>query len=1053
MTQTPANNSEPNEDLAHKDSAATTSSSLPASHAPRSDSDPRDPADSKRAVQTSASSVADAAEGGGKPAGETAAATTPTDLNIGQLIGTWRIEERLGSGAMASIYRGRDTENGAALAIKVLNNAADDVLQKRFRMEAQTVRSLDHPHIVKTIDSGQSVHGLSYIAMDLIEGEDLGTLLERTESLSVLDACRVLSPIADALAYAHDAGVIHRDVKPSNILLRRVPPGTPHSVQLSGMEHAIIPLLSDFGIARALDAPELTTAGRTIGTPAYMSPEQCAGNRTLDGRADLYSLGTVLYRCLVGRPPFVGATTQILHAHVYEALTIPEAVAAMLPPAILQVLQQSLQKDPAARYANSAELAAELALLLQQYPTPLQQQSATGADEAAESAFSATATMPSLPTTGTTATAAQVLVPGLHDSPPAPARKPNPVLAGTRTRTATRYPAVEPKSRTAPHRERGLLRIIPLGVLLATALLLVIFLLATTLNSDLLRFIPGVYLTTPAAVQLIDPPEADSVAGEGVAVTIAPPAPNGADAAPLSSSALPPTTTLTAVVATATPQRDTVQGTDDIDVALTWEDVLHYHRVGDWRQTRQSLMAMLSAVDGVPDLVLDNQNPLRQAQRIDEQLLSNSGAFYWFKWGDTFLPSQVRAVLVDTYVGLALEVNPPLQSPSVTDYLQAAVRLLNDDETSSYVRRLSATTTRYIDEPAKRDLWLDGMVAANQGYATAQAEEQQFCLAADALAWLDHYVANQPEPALLADYRTQCQGFLPVASEAEETEAAERLNGTIYYSTVVDGRYRILRVPLGTNGPLESATIVVEHGAQPALMGSQLSFYSHRSDSQGLSGVNLATPYQIDQRFDRYTGAVEDALNSPARWNPTATELVFSSRDESDEKPRVYTAAATFVANNSTKQVLGLGEDPAWSPDGSQIVFRDIGEQGNTPGLFLMAANGQGRTRLTTGKDHRPIWTPDGRSIVFMRQLDGDNWELYRLDLATGALARLTWRATSKDGLPALSPDGQTIVFASDQNDIWQLLTVPLAGGETAYLMPIEGSLEEWLEHAVQWVN
>ena len=135
--------------------------------------------------------------------------------------------------------------------------------------------------------------------------------MEETVRLSPADAARLLEPIATALDYAARQGVIHRDVKPSNVLLRRVHDDTPNAVHIAALDVPALPLLSDFGIARALDAPELTSVGRTIGTPTYMSPEQCADSHEIDGRSDLYSLGAVFYRCIVGRPPYSGTTTQI----------------------------------------------------------------------------------------------------------------------------------------------------------------------------------------------------------------------------------------------------------------------------------------------------------------------------------------------------------------------------------------------------------------------------------------------------------------------------------------------------------------------------------------------------------------------------------------------------------------------------------------------------------------------------------------------------------------------------------------------------------------------
>ena len=156
--------------------------------------------------------------------------------------------------------------------------------------------------------------------------------------------------------------MIHRDVKPGNILLRPVSPGAANSIQLESLEHPVVPLLSDFGIARALDAPELTNAGRTVGTPAYMAPEQCAGSREVDGRADIYALGAVLYRCITGQLPFTGSTTQILHAHVYDPLTIDEHMLQLLPPVLIDVIQRSMAKQPQDRFADASQMADALAL-------------------------------------------------------------------------------------------------------------------------------------------------------------------------------------------------------------------------------------------------------------------------------------------------------------------------------------------------------------------------------------------------------------------------------------------------------------------------------------------------------------------------------------------------------------------------------------------------------------------------------------------------------------------------------------------------------------------
>ncbi|MBX3011692.1 MAG: serine/threonine protein kinase [Caldilineaceae bacterium] len=281
---------------------------------------------------------------------------TFTDL-AGREIGRYRIQKRLGRGGLTTVYQAYDMVDDFPVALKVLLHGTDEKVYNRFRYEAQTAAKLQHPHIIRTLRVGVAPGSeIAYIAMELVEGEDLATLLASRRRLSAEESCLLLAPIAQALAYAHKRGVIHRDVKPSNILLRTVGAGTPDNVVLESLDYPLVPLLSDFGIARALDVPELTHSGRTVGTPAFMAPEQCLGRRNVDQRADLYALGAVLYRCITGRQPFVGSTVQILHAHVYEPITIEEESLRQLSPIHIQLLQRSLAKDPNDRYQSADEM-------------------------------------------------------------------------------------------------------------------------------------------------------------------------------------------------------------------------------------------------------------------------------------------------------------------------------------------------------------------------------------------------------------------------------------------------------------------------------------------------------------------------------------------------------------------------------------------------------------------------------------------------------------------------------------------------------------------------
>lgn len=354
----------------------------------------------------------------------------------GQQIGRYLIRQRLGGGGVATVYQADDQVTGQSVALKLLPPHPDPATLNRFRREALMAGALRHPQIVRILQVGTAENSpAAYIAMDLVAGESLSALLARVGVLGAEESCLLLEPIARALAFAHSREVVHRDVKPSNILLRPLgmadeKPDAPRRVRLDALEFPITPMLSDFGIARFLDAPELTNVGRTVGTPAFMAPEQCMGSREVDGRADIYSLGTVLFRCVTGRLPFSGSMTQILHAHVFEPVVIDEEMARQLPPKVVEILRRALAKAPEDRYQDAHALAADLA--------------AGGIGEGAaagDTAVDATSTMTLAQMTATQVAvvpqavtrAVQVLVPGTTSventavapspSPKAPARR------------------------------------------------------------------------------------------------------------------------------------------------------------------------------------------------------------------------------------------------------------------------------------------------------------------------------------------------------------------------------------------------------------------------------------------------------------------------------------------------------------------------------------------------------------------------------------------------------------------------------------------------------
>ena len=261
-------------------------------------------------------------------------------------VGTqYLIENEIGRGGMAVVYRGVDTRLNRTVAIKVLppDVAFNQDVRARFLREAQTAAQLNHPNIVPiySVDEKDG-GGLVYFVMAFVDGESLGSRLKREGMWPVDRAVRVLRDVADALAYAHARGVVHRDIKPDNILIDRA----------SGR-----PMVTDFGIARAAAGEtRLTVTGVAVGTPAYMSPEQALGEREIDGRSDLYSLAVVGYHMLTGETPFKAVNTPaMLVKHVSER---PRPVRERRPdvPAYLAVaIDRALSKRPEDRWTDAAE--------------------------------------------------------------------------------------------------------------------------------------------------------------------------------------------------------------------------------------------------------------------------------------------------------------------------------------------------------------------------------------------------------------------------------------------------------------------------------------------------------------------------------------------------------------------------------------------------------------------------------------------------------------------------------------------------------------------------
>ncbi len=274
-------------------------------------------------------------------------------MALPETIGRYRIEAELGHGAMGAVYRANDPLMDRTVAIKtilagVLSGPQATEYRERFTREARAAGRLTHPGIVTVYDVGEN-DGVPYLVMEFVKGRTLAAAMEAGQRFSFERIYEMGYQVADALGYAHRNGVVHRDIKPANILLAEGAPGEPERAKIA-----------DLGVAK-LSASQITTTGQLLGTPAFMPPEQFTG-APLDGRADLFSLGVILYWLATGDKPFSGDTiTAVSYKIVHSDPALPRKINPAVPASLETIVMRCLEKDPARRYATGEALAADLA--------------------------------------------------------------------------------------------------------------------------------------------------------------------------------------------------------------------------------------------------------------------------------------------------------------------------------------------------------------------------------------------------------------------------------------------------------------------------------------------------------------------------------------------------------------------------------------------------------------------------------------------------------------------------------------------------------------------
>jgi serine/threonine-protein kinase len=352
-----------------------------------------------------------------------------------QLGNRYRLDERIASGGMGDVWRGTDQVLGRTVAVKSLLPALLDEpgFAERFRGEARTMATINHPGVVDVYDFGSDQH-IAFLVMEYVEGDALSSTLSRVGRLTPARTMALLAQAADALHAAHEKGIVHRDVKPGNLLVR--PNGTL--------------VLTDFGIARSDLIGQLTAAGSVLGTASYISPEQATG-AVATPASDVYALGVVAYQCLAGRRPFEGDNPlEIAMKHVRDS---PRPLPADIPPQVKAIVERAMAKDPAARWPSAAALAG----VARQTKLALSQQARTGHSgqvsgvPASPAAPSARAQVP----TAVRAQGRQPVQPVSPARPPAaaprpPAAAPRPPVAAPRPPVAAPRPPVVARPPVAP---------------------------------------------------------------------------------------------------------------------------------------------------------------------------------------------------------------------------------------------------------------------------------------------------------------------------------------------------------------------------------------------------------------------------------------------------------------------------------------------------------------------------------------------------------------------------------------------------------------------------
>jgi len=898
---------------------------------------------------------------------------------IGQHIGQYAITGLLGKGGMATVYRARQSSIGRDVAFKVIRPdlTENTSFVTRFQREAQTVASLSHPHILKVFDYGQ--HGeLVYLVMELLRGGSLAELISKGP-LSPETTVRMIDQIASALDYAHNLGIIHRDLKPQNVLL----------------DEQGNAFLTDFGIAKLLREATLTQSGVAMGTPAYMPPEQWEG-RTLDGRADIYALGIMLFEMLAGKLPFNADTPfSMMHKHINEPPPSIHERRSGLPPGVEQVIKKALAKAPEQRYGSAGEFAA---------------------------AFKAALTSPTMSTA----------VP-VTEEPTVVGPVSEPDISGDTTLV----------KRGQPPRSRPILLIGGvIGALILIAGLLALFAtrggLATPTATD--RPIPTqtTVSTLTATVSVSTSVPATAVAQ---AVTVPTNTPTGPTHTPSVTPSFTPSSTPVPSTATATVTNTATHTATAVPT--------HTPTIPTATLTKTSTKTPTSTPTERPNPATYAAGTFAARATLTAYIVASYTKTNTPTPSNTPNEAQTIVAMVaatDTAVAVASFTHTPTptatNTPSDTPIPTATPTLTPTDTATATPTASDTPTSTFTPSNTATNTLIPTATASSTPTSTSTFTPSN---TATSTPTPTYTASNTPTststPTLTpSDTPTFTATYTPSATPTEIVLSPTPLGGgrgKIAFVSNRDGNLEIYVMDADSSNPTNvSRNIANDTGPAWSPDGRQIAFHSNRYGNDDIfvmdgDGSNLRrlTDDPADDQFPT--------------WSPDGQIITFMTKRDGNWE--IYAMEADGSNPVNLTHHGAADGSPMWSPDGKSIAFQST--RGREVSIYVMDPDGKNQRYLTSNtKDWYPAWSPDGKKIAFMSQREGGKGDIFVMNTDGSNPINLTRSPASSDSSPLWSPDGKHIVFQSDRDGNMEIYMMDANGKnqQNLTLNPARDTAPNW---------